>query len=120
MIRFQNAYELIEFKSPELKDSEDYKPNILWRRDYTGKLHSIKKAQEQFFTLEFANLTKSSQIQMVNFIKATGSAIFKYWDYSGIEHSVQFVEREISVGTENVGTTDEVSAVLSLKLRRIL
>jgi len=119
MIYFQNTFRKIALRSPELKDSEITESNIIWKRSYTGALHNVIQASEDFFNLEFANLTVSSQKQLIDFITETGCSTFTYTDYSNNTHSVQFTEREITVSTEGKATGEEISAAVSIKLRRI-
>jgi len=122
MIYFRNNTTEIGLRSPKLKDGEELQPNVIWGRDYTGNLHSVKTSKTlEFFNLEFEYLSKSSQVHLVNFIKQTQGSEFTYIDYLGNYHTVKFTEPTIEVGTEQISNgDDEISAVITIKLIKIL
>ncbi len=119
MITFQGAGSCVELRSPELKDTNSYEDNIIWKRSYTGALHNILQSSEKFLTLEFANLSISSQRQLLDFKASVGCSVFKYTDYADNIHNVQFVEKELMVSSGGKKTDEEYSETVTIKLRKI-
>jgi hypothetical protein len=109
MISFKGIKAYVELRNPDQGDISTFSGHTKFKRDYSGALHSTKNLPiTRGFSLKFRNLTKTEQINFMNFLRLTAGEIVVYKDYDNTNWNVKITNDPISFKINATGISQEV------------